>query len=320
MTQHTSRLIADIGGTNARFSLVYPGVAEPQDTRVLPCDDYDGLAEAATAYLEEIAPPVHPLAGAFAVACPVLGDRVELTNRDWIFSVAELKEQLGLERLEVVNDFIAVALSVPRLTDEHKIAVGGGTSVFGAPIAVIGPGTGLGVAGLLAGESGWQALPTEGGHVTMAAATEKEARILDWLRDRHGHVSAERVLSGPGLLNLYQALAALEGRTAEFTSPHEVTQGAQAGDSLAGETLATFFAMLGTVAGNLALTLGARGGLLIAGGIVPTLVKQLPTSEFRSRFESKGRFKSYLAAIPTHVITHPYPAFVGLAGLALRAN
>lgn len=318
MTLHAPRLIADIGGTNARFALVYPGIDTPQETRVLSCDDYDGLAEAAIAYLEETAPPTPPLTGAFAVACPVLGDQIEMTNRDWAFSRAELESRLGLERLDVINDFIAVALSVPLLTDKHKVAVGGGKAAFGTPIAVIGPGTGLGVAGLLASGDGWHPLPTEGGHITMSPANGKESRVLDWLRDRYGHISAERVVSGPGLLNLYQALAALEGRPPALTSPHEVTQGAQAGDPLAYESLRMFLAMLGTVAGNLALTLGARGGVLIAGGIVPTLIKQLLASEFRHRFEDKGRFKSYLAAIPVHVITHPYPAFAGLTGLALR--
>lgn len=315
MTQHAPRLIADIGGTNARFSLVYPGSSEPQQTLVLACDDYKGLAEAANAYLEQVAPPVRPLLGAFAVASPVLGDRVELTNRDWVFSIAELRDQLHMDRLEVVNDFIAVALSVPLLAESDKVAIGGGTVAFGAPIAVLGPGTGLGVAALLPTDDGWHPVPTEGGHVTMPAADEREARVLDWLRMRHGHVSAERVLSGPGMVNLYSALAALAGEPAPLLSPHELTSRAQAGEPLANETLAMFLAMLGTVAGNLALTLGARGGLLIGGGIVPHLIPTVLASEFRERFENKGRFRPYLEAIPVHVITHPYPAFVGLAGL-----
>lgn len=315
MTLPVPRLIADIGGTNARFSLVFPGQSEPQKTLVLACDDYKGLAEAATTYLEQTAPPVPPVLGAFAVASPVLGDRVELTNRDWTFSIADLRNRLGFERLEVVNDFIAVALSVPLLGDSDKVAVGGGSPAFGAPIAVLGPGTGLGVAALLPTDTGWHPIPTEGGHVTMPAADEREARVLDWLRSRHGHVSAERVLSGPGLANLHSALAALSGAPAAALSPHELTERAQAGDPLAGKALSMFFSMLGTVAGNLALTLGARGGLLIAGGIVPHLLEPFLASDFRHRFEDKGRFRSYLEAIPVHVITHPYPAFVGLAGI-----
>lgn len=315
MTQPAPRLIADIGGTNARFSLVFPGSSEPRNTLVLACDDYKGLAEAATAYLEQAAPPVRPDRGAFAVASPVLGDRVEMTNRDWTFSIAELRDRLHLERLEVVNDFIAVALSIPLLDDGHKVAVGGGGPAFGAPIAVLGPGTGLGVAALFSTDTGWHPIPTEGGHATMPAANEREARILDWLRGRYGHVSAERLLSGPGMINLYEALTALEGKPPTALSPHELTDRAQAGEPLAGEALTMFFAMLGTVAGNLALTLGARGGVLIAGGIVPHLLAPFLASDFRRRFEDKGRFRPYLEAIPVHVITHPYPAFVGLAGL-----
>jgi glucokinase len=238
-----------------------------------------------------------------------------MTNRDWSFSIAGLKDRLDLERLEVVNDFTAVALSVPLLNDEHKIAVGGGQPAFGAPIALLGPGTGLGVAALLATESGWLPIATEGGHITMPAADEREAEVLGWLRTHHHHVSAERVLSGPGIVNLYAALSALSDQTAMVSSPHDVTNRAQAGDPLAKKVLAMFFAMLGTVAGNLALTFGARGGVLIAGGIVPHLLEPFLTSGFRHRFEDKGRFKPYLEAIPVHIITHPYPAFVGLAGL-----
>ncbi|HXP95255.1 MAG TPA: glucokinase, partial [Telmatospirillum sp.] len=196
MTQKAPRLIADIGGTNARFSLIFPGLSEPQHTLVLSCDDYPGLADAALAYLEQTQPSISPVVAAIAIASPVLGDRVVLTNRDWSFSIAELKDRLNLERLDVVNDFIAVALSVPLLDEEHKVAVGGGTPAFDAPIAVIGPGTGLGVAALLPTNSGWHPVPTEGGHVTLAAANDREAEVIAWLRARHGHVSAERVLSG----------------------------------------------------------------------------------------------------------------------------
>jgi glucokinase len=315
MTGKAPRLIADVGGTNARFSLIFPGLSDPQKTLVLSCDDYPGLADAALAYLERTQPSIPPVVAAIAIASPVLGDRVLLTNRNWSFSIAELKDRLNLERLDVVNDFIAVALSVPLLGDESKVAVGGGAPSFDTPIAVIGPGTGLGVAALLPTSGGWHPVSTEGGHVTMAATNDREADVLAWLRARHGHVSAERVLSGPGLVHLHNALSALSGEPAASLSPHDVTRQALAGEPLAAETLAMFFSMLGTVAGNLALSLGARGGLLIAGGIIPPLLAPFLASDFRQRFEDKGRFKSYLEAIPVHVITHPYPAFVGLAGL-----
>jgi glucokinase len=315
MTQNAPRLIADIGGTNARFSLILPGTSEPQNTLVLSCDDFPGLAETTLAYLERKPPPAPPVAAAFAIASPVLGDRVELTNRDWSFSIAELKNRLNLERLDVVNDFIAVALSVPRLGANDKVVVGGGVPAFNAPIGVIGPGTGLGVAALVPTDNGWHPISTEGGHVTMPATNDKEAQVIDWLHARHGHVSAERILSGPGLVNLFAALSELSGKPTANLSPHELTSQALAGDPLASEALAMFFAMLGTVAGNLALTLGARGGVQIAGGIIPRLLDLFLASDFRRRFEDKGRFSAYLRAIPVHVITHPYPAFVGLAGL-----
>lgn len=308
-------LIADIGGTNARFSLIVPDRPEGQQPLVLSCADYSGLAEATEAYLEKVAPPVRPDHGAFAIASPVQGDEVHLTNRDWRFSISELRQRLGFAQLELVNDFTAVALAVPLLSPEHQVAIGGGTPVFGAPVAVLGPGTGLGVAALIPFETGWQPVATEGGHATMAAATEQEAGVLDRLRRRFGHASAERVLSGPGLVNLYQSLADLSGETAQAAAPHQVTDLAERGDPLAADSLAMFFAMLGTFAGNLALTLGARGGVVIAGGIIPHLLGRFAGSGFRERFEDKGRFRSYLAAIPVHVITHPYPAFVGLRGL-----
>ncbi|MDR3440049.1 glucokinase [Telmatospirillum sp.] len=313
--QTTTGLIADIGGTNARFSLVSPGVAEAQSPLVLACGDYPGLAEAAEAYLEAVAPPVRPRHGAFAIASPVLGDQIAFTNSNWSFSISALRDRLELERLEVVNDFTAVALSVPLLADEDKVAVGGGVPTFGAPIAILGPGTGLGVATLMAAKTGWRPIPTEGGHATMAAVDEKEASVLAWLRGRFGHVSAERVLSGPGLTNLHQAISDLAGRPTSGLAPHEVSKLALEGDALAIETQDMFFSMLGTFTGNLALLSGARGGVVIAGGIVPHLLDAFLASAFRRRFEDKGRFRSYLEAIPVHVITHRYPAFIGLRGL-----
>lgn len=309
------RLIADIGGTNARFALVAPGARQAEQPLLLPCAAFPGPAEAARHYLERVAPAEMPRRAAFAVASPVLGDRVVLTNHVWQFSVTALRDELALDRLDVVNDFIAVALAVPLLEAQDKVAVGDGRADPASPIAVLGPGTGLGVSALVPTGAGWHPIPTEGGHITMPAADEREAKILAWLRARHGHVSAERVLSGPGLVNLHTALCGLCGLPAEAVSPHELTQRAQAGDPLARETLDTFFTMLGTVAGNLALTLGARGGVYIAGGIVPQLLPAFLASDFRRRFDDKGRFRAYVESIPVHVATHPYPAFLGLAGL-----
>ncbi len=311
-------LIADIGGTNARFALARPG-AEPAHPLVLPCADFAGPAEAAEAYLRRVTPDSRPKRAAFAIASPVTGDEVEMTNHVWRFSIAAVRRRLGLERLDVINDFAAVALSVPLLDDAHRRAIGGGTAAPGAPVALLGPGTGLGVSALVPAGRGWLPLATEGGHATMPAADEREAAVLAWLRGVYEHVSAERVLSGPGLVNLYGALAAVDGTTAQPATPREVSARALAGACpICAEALAMFFAMLGTVAGNLALSLGARGGVHVAGGIVPQMLEPLRRSRFRERFEGKGRFADYMAAIPTWVVTHPYPAFLGLGGLATR--
>ena len=315
MQDATPGLIADIGGTNARFSLVLPGVDEAQHSLTLPCADYPSLEAAAKAYLAAAAPAQAPRKGAFAIACPVLSDEVSFTNRDWTFSISALQKALELDHLDVVNDFTAVALAVPYLTDGDKVAIGGGEPAFGAPIAILGPGTGLGVGVLVAGKEGWHAIPTEGGHVTLSAATEREAAIIGRLRPQFGHVSAERLLSGPGLVNLYQAIAQLDGVSPSEPAPHEVAKRAKEGDAVAKETLDCFFAMLGSFAGNLALSTGARGGVVIAGGVLQHLLEDFTRSSFRQRFEDKGRFKGYLQGIPVHVVTHPYPAFVGLRGL-----
>ncbi|MBI3445247.1 MAG: glucokinase, partial [Magnetospirillum sp.] len=257
-------LVADIGGTHARFALVKDG--EAHNPTVLRCADYDGPATAAKAYLTSLGGEERVVRGAFAVASAIAGDRVDLTNSPWRFSIETTRQALNLERLEVVNDFTAVALSVRHLKPEDLVVIGDGIAQAPAPIAVLGPGTGLGVSALVPGSSGeWTALATEGGHITMAAATDREARILDWLRTRFDHVSAERVLSGQGLVNLYQAVAALSGHQAVFSTPDVISQrGLDGSCAISREAVETFFAMMGTVAGNLALSLGAKGGVFIA--------------------------------------------------------
>jgi glucokinase len=309
-------LVADIGGTHARFALVGPD-GEAANPVVLRCADYEGPAPAIKAYLAGQGGGAAPRRAAFAVASVIDGDRIELTNSPWRFSIEATRAAVGLDRLEVVNDFTAVALSLRFLKPEHLLPIGGGAARQGSPLAVLGPGTGLGVSALVPSAGGeWTALDTEGGHVTMAAATEREARILDWLRARFDHVSAERVLSGQGLVNLYQAIAALSGHQAVFSTPDVISQrGLDGSCPVSREAVETFFAMLGTVAGNLALSLGAKGGVFVAGGILPRMADAFRLSPFRTRFEAHGRFQPYLAEIPTALIVHPLPAFVGLAGL-----
>jgi glucokinase len=310
-------LLADIGGTHARFALAMDdGVHDPL---VLRCLDYDSPTTAAAAYMAQHPEAGTPDRGAFAVASPIEGDRVEMTNSPWRFSIEATRAALGLEHLAVINDFSAAALSVPRLRPEDRMTIGGGAAVAGQPVGVLGPGTGLGVATLVPLGASWTTLAGEGGHVTMAAATEREARILDWLRERFDHVSAERLLSGQGLVNLYQALSAISGHQAVFSTPDVITRAGLDGTCpVSRETVETFFTMLGTVSGNLALTLGAKGGIYLAGGILPRMAEAFRLSGFRRRFEEHGRFQPYLAAIPTTLILHPLPAFLGLAALVER--
>ncbi|HUK61620.1 MAG TPA: glucokinase [Stellaceae bacterium] len=313
-----ARLVGDIGGTNVRFALL-DATGKATRARVFASDDFASLAEAIEAYLA--AEGTRPAAAALSIASPVAGDTVSLTNHPWSFSIAALKARLGLARLVVVNDFAANALAVPHLAPGERAQVGGGSAVADAPIAVLGPGTGLGVGGLVPAPSGPVALAGEGGHATLPAADARESEVVAHLRRRFDHVSAERVLSGPGLVNLYQTLAELEGTRAHpYTAAQIADRHMGENDPLARATVEMFCAMLGTVAGDLALTLGARGGVYIAGGIVPRLGSLFAKSRFRTRFEDKGRFSDYLAAIPTYVMTCAIPAFLGLAALLERGE
>jgi glucokinase len=314
-------LIADIGATNARFAVLSPG-GGLQRPRVLACDDYPTIHGAIAAYLEDELPltDVRKVeTAALAIAGPVTGDQVALTNHPWSFSSDELRGHLGIDRLHVLNDFAAVANAMPHLEADERMQVGGSEALPDAPVGVLGPGSGLGVCGLVRTPSGWLPLPGEGGHATMAPTNSRESAVLDRMRARHDHVSAERVLSGPGLVDLYTTLAEVDRvPAASYTAPQITSPGLCKSDARCGEAVDMFCAMLGTVAGNLALTLGARGGIYVAGGIVPKLGARFVTSPFRERFEAKGRLRPYLARIPTYVVTHPFPAFLGLAALLTR--
>ncbi len=315
-------LIADIGGTNARFALAFPGEREARDALVLRCADYAGPEQAARAYLERTAPARRPMRGAFAFAGPITGDRVAMTNHAWSFSIAEVERSLGFEHLAVVNDFIAVAMAVPRLAPEDVTVIGPALAgQHGMPIGVLGPGTGLGVSVLVPAGQRYLALATEGGHATLPAVTEREWAVIRKLQGLFGHVSVERCLSGPGLVNLYNALAALDGREPDNLTPGDVSErGLDGSDPHCAEALRMFFALMGSAAGNLALSVGARGGIVLAGGILPRMTEAFAASDFRERFEAKGRFRAYLKDIPTTVMMHPYPAFLGLTELVSRAT
>ena len=308
-----TRLVGDIGGTNARFGLVSPAGAVLH-SGIFAVADFADIAAALRAYLRQRGNLPMPRIGALAIAAAVVGDQIRMTNHPWSFSVAALRDQLGFERLIAINDFTAAALALPHLSPADRMSVGGGAPVAGAAIGVLGPGSGLGVSGLVPTGSSWRALTGEGGHATMAPATDRENGVLQVMRRHFDHVSAERVLSGPGLVNLYNSLAALDGvPAAQYTAAQITDPETAVRDQLCHEATAMFCAMLGTVAGNLALTLGAQGGVYIAGGIVPRLGARFLESGFRERFEAKGRMRPYLAAIPCYVVTHKLPAFLGCA-------
>lgn len=311
-------LIADIGGTNARFAVASHD-GRISKARTLACADYRDPAHAAASYLTSIGLPT-PSQACFAFACPTHDDRIRMTNNGWDFSRARTKEQLGLQRLEIINDFMALALSLPYLTADSLRQVGGIQQVGRLPIGVVGPGTGLGVSGLIPHKGSWIPLVSEGGHASLAVSGLRETAVLQHLEQHYGRVSAERILSGPGLKAIYGALCAIDAIATEDLAPSDVLARALAGtDPLCLETLNIFCALLGGFAGDFALTLGARGGIYIGGGIVPRLGDFLAESDFRRRFEDKGRLSGYVAAIPCHVITADYPALTGAAAYLARS-
>lgn len=312
----TARLLADIGGTNARFAWQAEAGAPIEAASVLPVAEFAQLQDAMQHYLDTHAPgPVG--AAAIAIASPVLGDAVRMTNHRWSFSQRALQAALGLKRLRVLNDFTALALALPALPEAHRHQVGGAAADATAAIGLLGAGTGLGVSGLVPdGRGGWVPLQGEGGHVTLPAQDARERTVFDGLARRHGHVSAERVCSGDGLLDTFRVLCQADGVTPHgIDTPAAVVEAALThGQPQALAALEVFCAFLGTVTGNLALTLGARGGVYIGGGIVPRLGAVFDASPFRARFEGKGRYADYLRPIPVWVITAPEsPALMGAA-------
>lgn len=312
------RLLADVGGTNARFALeLAPGNIDLID--VLPCADYPSLAAALLAYLASPAVAGAGVAavrhGAIAIANPVTGDLVRMTNHHWAFSIEALRLECGFDTLAVVNDFTALARSLPLLSNAQKHQVGGGASQADTPLGLIGAGTGLGVSGLIPSATGWTALLSEGGHVSFSPVNETEIAILRFAWREFEHVSAERLMSGVGIELIYRALADHRQLPAEAIGAPEITRRGLAGDDLCDQVIEAFCCMLGTVASNVAITLGAQGGIYIGGGIVPRLGARFDRSGFRARFEQKGRFAKYLAQVPTFVITAEYPAFVGVSAI-----
>ncbi|MEU1426518.1 glucokinase [Nocardia sp. NPDC005746] len=307
-------LVADIGGTNARFGLVSDSRDEPREVRNLRCADYSDLVAAIEDFLGRIPGCPRPEAACVAVAGPVLGDRIRLTNAAWDFSVADSRRRLGLARLEVINDFSALALAVPQLPNEGFVRIGTGIRRYDEPMAVIGPGTGLGVAGLMRSRHGWIPIAGEGGHADLPVRTEHEAEIARLLRADHGAVCAETALSGPGLVRLYRAVCAVDGVAPTYGRPEKICAAAREHrDPLASRTMGVFFGLLGTFAGGVALTFGARGGVLLGGGILPGIADLLAASDFRRRFVESSALPGYLEDVATEIIVAATPALRGAA-------
>jgi glucokinase len=308
------RLLADIGGTNARFALE-TGPGEISSVQIYPCADYPGVGDVIKKYLKDtkIGRVNH---AAIAIANPVDGDQVSMTNHDWTFSIEATRRALGFDTLLVVNDFTALAMALPGLTDAQRVQVGGGTRRPNSVIGLLGPGTGMGVSGLIPADDRWIALGSEGGHATFAPADEREDIVLQYARKKWSHVSFERVAAGPGIEVIYRALAGRDKkRVAANLDTIEIVKRALDGEPLAAESVDVFCGILGTFAGNIAVTLGALGGIYIGGGVVPRLGEFFARSSFRQRFEAKGRFEAYLQNVPTYVITAEYPAFLGVSAI-----
>lgn len=312
-------LLADIGGTNARFGWVERPDHAVEHIHKLPVAHFAGPADAAAAYLDRVRAErgqraARPQRAALALATAVQGDVVTLTNSAWRFSRAALQHSLGVERLLLLNDFEALALSLPRLRPSQYRAWGNASPQPHGIMGVVGPGTGLGVGGVVQTARGWVALPGEGGHATLAPLDDFESDLLRWVRRDHAHVSAERLLSGIGLPVLHDAVAHVLGHNVTTACAETIVEhGVSGQDPLCRFTLDTFCALLGGFCGNVALTLGARGGLYVGGGIVPRLGEHFFESRFRERFEAKGRFRPYLEAIPTALITDTLVALTGAA-------
>ncbi|MFK4506550.1 glucokinase [Bradyrhizobium huanghuaihaiense] len=307
-------LLADVGGTNVRFALLADGMVSTI-TRMAVSDSAT-FQEALAAYLSA-STQVDKMAHAILAASGVVQDgRCALTNNSWVIDAEELRRTHGFSTVRLINDFEAVAWALPRLGASSLLQLGGRQRIAGAPLAAIGPGTGLGMAVSIPHLGGRIVLSSEGGHSTMASGSLREDAVIEHLRRRFGHVSAERVLSGAGLENLHDALAEIDGVSSPKRRAADITRAAIDGTSTVSRGAVDMFcAMLGSVAGNLALALNARGGIFIGGGILRHMPDYLAASQFRRRFEEKGRLRKFLEPIPAYLILDDDVAFVGLRNL-----
>ncbi|WAJ27213.1 glucokinase [Antarcticirhabdus aurantiaca] len=309
-------LIGDIGGTNARFALLLDAFAEPKTFPVVQTADFPTLdAAIQTAVLDKTS--IQPKSAVLAVAGPVDGDEIDLTNSPWVVRPRQLIAELGLEDVIVLNDFEAQALAISSLPEKSREAIGGGVPHEGASRAVLGPGTGLGVAGLVRARRMWIPVAGEGGHIDLGPRTARDIAIWPHLKTIEGRVSAEQVLCGRGLVNLYDAICAVESKEPVFTTPAEITEAAiNKRDAQASEAVELFAVYLGRVAGDIALVFMARGGVFIGGGIFQRIIPILKAATIREAFEDKAPHRALLAEIPLYVVTEPLAALAGLATFA----
>ncbi|CAG9296532.1 glucokinase [Celerinatantimonas diazotrophica] len=305
-------LIADVGGTNIRLGVIDYQSGEIRHIIKYRCSEFPGIEDAIRSYLNEVDEKLQE--ACIAIACPTGGDWIAMTNHSWAFSRSETKRNLGLESFNVINDFTANAMSIPTLSDKQKIQIGGGPADPLSPISVYGPGTGLGVAHLVNHQGRYIPISCEGGHADFSPISELEVELLSFLKGRFGRVSNERILSGPGLANIYEALCHIHQQPVQQYQPADVSaKGLSGEDSVCRQALAMFCQMMGSFGGNLALTLGAFGGVYIAGGVVGNFVDYFIASDFRNRFEEKGRFSRYCGKIPVYLITAEQPGLQGAA-------
>ena len=320
MAEQKLAIVGDIGGTNARFALVEPESTKLLNIEVLPCRDYGNLDDAFFDYMAR-----QGLSGikqaSLAFACPVHMDIVKMTNNHWSFSKQSMQEKLHLDQFKCVNDFTAMALGVPHISTDQLVKVGGGTGNESKPRLVLGPGTGLGVSGLVKTSAAWIPLSTEGGHVDFAPTNELEMALLANLFKKFHRVSVERLLCGEGIVNIYAALAEINGRPVEYVEPAKITQAAlDSKDELAIETLNLFCRVFGQVAGNAVLTLGALGGVYICGGIIPRFIDFFKNSDFRKQFDDKGRMTGYVEEVPAYIVTEKYTGLLGAAEALMNSE
>lgn len=320
MTEQVINLVADIGGTNIRLGY-FIGDDDAQSLTVYQCAEYDSLDAVVKKYIDQFELAGSVINACLAIACPVDNDLISMTNLPWTFSKSALKQSLSLNKLVLINDYTAIAHAIPYLTDSQKVQIGRGQVVENKPISICGPGTGLGVANAVSLNGQWHALGGEGGHVDFAPTDHLETEILNFLLGKYEHVSYEQLLSGLGLEQIYQALCHINNEDKPLLSAKEVSQKAlEKSCNVCEKSLATFCKVLGSFAGNLALTMSSFGGVYIAGGIVPRFIDYFANSDFRAQFESKGRFYEFNCSIPTFVITESQPGILGASAYLRQHN